>query len=74
MKDFKMMVVAVGLGVLLAISFGVFLFVVLSLQTAAVVATGGALVLMFVLGVCAGARSAAVESQLAKHRLLNRAG
>ena len=74
MKDLSMAVVAAGLGIFLAISFGVFLFVVLSLQTAAVIATAGAFLLMFALGVYAGVRSVAANGELSKHGLADRAG
>ena len=72
MKDLSLTVVAGGLGILLAISFGLFLVVVLGLQTAAVVATAGAFVLVFALGVYAGAHSAGAADHL-KHELMNRA-
>jgi hypothetical protein len=73
MKDLSMTMVAGGLGILLAISFGLFLVVVLGLHAAAVIATGGAFVLVFALGVYAGAHSAGAADHI-KHGLVNRAG
>lgn len=73
MKEISLAVVAVGLGILLAFSVGVFLMVVLSLQTAAVIATVGAFLLVFALGVYAGARTVAGNDEL-KNGLWHRAG
>lgn len=56
MKDIAMVMAAAVLGVLLAISFGVFLMIVLHLETAALIATAGAFLLVFALGVHAGVR------------------
>lgn len=74
MKDLSMAVAAVGLGILLAVSFGAFLVVVLSLQTAAVIATVGAFILVFALGVYAGARSVAANEHLPEHGFLKHIG
>jgi len=56
MRDVAMAMAAAVLGVLLAISFGVFLMIVLHLETAALIATAGAFLLVFALGVYAGVR------------------
>lgn len=74
MKDLSMAVVAAGLGVLLAISFGMFLVIVMSLHMAALVATAGAFILVFGLGLYAGARCVTANDHLPEHGFLKRAG
>ena len=74
MKDLSMAVLAAGLGVLLAVSFGMFLVIVMSLHMAALVATAGAFILVFALGLYAGARCVTANDDLPESGFLKRAG
>ncbi len=74
MKDLSMAVAAAALGVLLAVSLGMFLIIVMSLHVAALVATAGAFIVVFVLGLYAGARCVTANDHLPEHGFLKRAG
>lgn len=64
-KDVMLAIAAIAMGILLPLSFGALLMVSLSLKTAIMAAIAGGFVLMFALGMCVGARAAALKDAVA---------